>query len=567
MKRILSVVILILITATVSLFSQSQLDKAKELVKQNKFTEAITVCQAYLQSSQKDENAWLILAKVFQQIGMLDSAENAAKKVIQLDDEMLEGYTVLAQVQLEKKNVQGAYATAKAGLKMIGKKQPKYPPLLVVLGQTLIAVDSADAALVAASEAKELDSRNVTAYEVIGDAYEKQKVAPMAISSYEKSLEIDSLQPRVLYKLANAYTKERQYTEAARVYMRILALDPNNEVSRLELARLYYRAKQWANCAATLKDYFKKETNPPKDIQSMYLEALLRARQYKEAAQVGQTFLMVEPNSRLAYRAIANGFYNEKKYVQAIENFKKVDTLEFDDYRWLGMSYKQLKKDSLAAMTWEEGLKDSTQALNIRSFYIDQVAATWMGLKSYERAAEFYQKRIQLDSTAVGAYINYAQCMMQLERFEKAVSALKTAIVKTPKFPPVYTNLGFCYFQMKEFDAGTDEFRKAIKVIDTAETKYKIELADSYRMIGLSIMVKKKATEEESKQKWEEAIGYLKKSLKYKEDVAQTHLLLGQSYQNSNKKEDAIAEYKRTLKLDPKNKEANKGLEMLEELK
>ena len=274
MKRILSIVILILVSAAASLFSQPQLDKAKELVKQKKFTEAITVCQTYLQSNQKDENAWLLLAKALQQAGMLDSAENAAKKVVQLNDEMLEGYTVLAQVQLEKKNVQGAYATAKAGLKMIGKKQPKYPPLLVVLGQTLLATDSADAALVAASEAKELDSRNATAYEVIGDAYVKQKVAPMAINSYENSLEIDSVQPRVLYKLANTYKGERQYTEAAKIYSKILTLDPTNDAARLELGQLFFRAKQWRNCAATMKEYIDKQKNPPRDVQLMYMEAV-----------------------------------------------------------------------------------------------------------------------------------------------------------------------------------------------------------------------------------------------------------------------------------------------------
>ena len=141
MKRVLLVVILFLVTVAASLFGQQQLDKAKELVKQNKFTEAITVYQNYLQSSQRDENAWLLLAKAFQQTGMLDSAENAAKKVIQLDDEMLEGYTLLAQVQLEKKNVQGAYATAKAGLKMTKRKESKSPPLLIVLGQSLIVLE------------------------------------------------------------------------------------------------------------------------------------------------------------------------------------------------------------------------------------------------------------------------------------------------------------------------------------------------------------------------------------------------------------------------------------------
>jgi len=48
----------------------------------------------------------------------------------------------------------------------------------------------------------------------------------------------------------------------------------------------------------------------------------------------------------------------------------------------------------------------------------------------------------------------------------------------------------------------------------------------------------------------ETAISYLKKSVKYKDDVAQTHLLLGQCYQNLNKKDDGVREYKRTLQID-----------------
>ena len=562
MKRILSIVILILVSAAASLFSQPQLDKAKELVKQKKFTEAITVCQTYLQSNQKDENAWLLLAKALQQAGMLDSAENAAKKVVQLNDEMLEGYTVLAQVQLEKKNVQGAYATAKAGLKMIGKKQPKYPPLLVVLGQTLLATDSADAALVAASEAKELDSRNATAYEVIGDAYVKQKVAPMAINSYENSLEIDSVQPRVLYKLANTYKGERQYTEAAKIYSKILTLDPTNDAARLELGQLFFRAKQWRNCAATMKEYIDKQKNPPRDVQLMYMEALLNARLFKDALPVGQKFLKTEPNSPLANRVVATGYVDQKQYNKAIEAYKALasfDTMKFDDYRWLGYAYKQVKNDSLAVASWQEALIDTMQPAAIRSYLCGE-----MTHRDFEGAAIYFQQRLELDSTAIGALINYALCMMQLERFDHAVAALKKAITQNPNYPPAYVNLGFCYVQMKEFVDGRKEFEAAIKVADTAVSKYRVELADSYRMIGLTIMVDKKQTPEESQKKWEEAITILKKSITYKEDVAQTHLLLGQSYQNSNKKEDAIREYKRTLKLDPKNKEAPKGLEVLE---
>ena len=191
-----------------------------------------------------------------------------------------------------------------------------------------------------------------------------------------------------------------------------------------------------------------------------------------------------------------------------------------------------------------------------------------MNSKRYERAAEYFQKRVQLDTMAVGALINYAQCMIQLEEFDKASAALKKAIVQNPKYLPAYTNLGFCYFQMKDFDAGRKEYETAIKVIDTAETKYRWELSEANRAIALALMLEKKTTAEASQKKWEDAIAYLKKSAKYKEDVSQTHLLLGQCYQNLNqtvnKKEDAIKEYKRTLQLDPKNEAAKKGLKDLQ---
>ena len=93
MKRIFWVATAILIAATTTVISQPQLDKAKDLMKQKKYGEAIAACQIYLQSSSRDENGWLVLAKAYQQMQNLDSAEIAAKKAVQLDDEMMEGYT------------------------------------------------------------------------------------------------------------------------------------------------------------------------------------------------------------------------------------------------------------------------------------------------------------------------------------------------------------------------------------------------------------------------------------------------------------------------------------------
>ena len=217
MKCIILIVIVNLITASSTLIGQSRLDYVKELMSKQRIVEAISVCQTYLQSSSRDENAWFLLAKAYQQIGNLDSAEIAAAKAVQLEDELLDGYTLLAEIQLTKKNLNEAYQTASSGLKISKKlNKQEYSPLLFVLGDILYEADSLDAALVAFSKVVEFEPNNAHAYERRGDVYLKQRVAPMAISQYERSLDIDSSQQQLLYKLANVYAKERQYADAAR---------------------------------------------------------------------------------------------------------------------------------------------------------------------------------------------------------------------------------------------------------------------------------------------------------------------------------------------------------------
>jgi tetratricopeptide (TPR) repeat protein len=150
-----------------------------------------------------------------------------------------------------------------------------------------------------------------------------------------------------------------------------------------------------------------------------------------------------------------------------------------------------------------------------------------------------------------------------MEKFEKAIDVLQKAISLNPKYGPAYVNVGFCYTAMKEFGESRKWFEKAIKVIDTSETLYRVQLADANKMIGLCYLVEKKDYDNPNK-KWEEGAAYLERALKYKEDDANTHVWLGQAYQNLQKKDDAIKHYHRALKLDPKNKDAQKGLEILE---
>ncbi|HVN49088.1 MAG TPA: tetratricopeptide repeat protein [Bacteroidota bacterium] len=563
MKRILFITILGLFIGSLAWSQQSQVDHAKELLKNNNPQEAISILKPLLTASPKDETLWLLLAQSYLKTGNLDSAQLAAQKTVELEDDMSEAYLVLSQIQLAKQNMSDAYKTAKKGLSL--KKKQDYEPLWLQLGKTLIAMDSADASLIAFSKARELDAADVDSYAGIGDSYLKlsQPVYPMAIDQYEKALQIDSTRADIFYRLATVYAKDRQYTEAAKIYAHLISMQPDNNAARVDLARLYFRAKQFGKCAATLKEYFDKEKNPSKETLQMYLEALYNVNRFKDALPVAQQYIKVDPNSGIALRVIAQNFIDDKQYGQAVDTYMKiasVDTMEYDDFRKLGICYGLMKKDSLSAVTFEKALSlDSTQYL-----IWGEAGNRWMTIHQWERAAKCYEKRVALDTTVgvITAYFNYAQCLMQLNQYDAAEDALKKAIEKNPKFPLSYVQMGFCLVQEKKINESRPWFEKTIKIIDTATTRYRLELFDSYRLIALSYMLEKK-DEEHPLKRWEDALINLEKAIKIKEDDADTQVRMGQCYQNLNKKEEALKHYKRALQLDPKNKEAKAGIAAL----
>jgi Tfp pilus assembly protein PilF len=178
--------------------AQARLDQGKDLFQQGKFAEAIPVFQSIISNASKDYNAWYWLAKCYQKIGNLDSAEISARKVTVVEDEFQEGYVLLASILIEKNALPAAHAAVKEGIK--AKKQD-FQPLYLALGNVLLKMDSVDVALVAYSRARELDPSSIPAYVGEGEVYLKQGVVPMAAQRFEKALEVDSLQPQLLYNL------------------------------------------------------------------------------------------------------------------------------------------------------------------------------------------------------------------------------------------------------------------------------------------------------------------------------------------------------------------------------
>lgn len=533
---------------TSSLVAQSSMEKGKELLKQGKANEALALFRQVVTTTPKSAEGWTLLGEAYFKVSNKDSAVLAGKKAISVDDGYVDGYILVARVELSNKNIVGAYNTIRSGL----AEKKNNARLLAQLGHVMLQADSVNRAVIVFTQAREADPTSPVPYEGLGDAYDRQGLTIVAIPQYEKSLEIDSLQTGVHYKLAKAYMKERKYNDAAHAYQDVIELDPTNQAALIELGRLYFLAKQYANASKFLQKFVQQYPGN-KEALEMYTEALFYTRQYAEAATRAQKILQSEPTSVKILRMLAASQVELQKPDQAIESYKKLqklDTLKVDDLRKLARAYTETKRDSLALFVYDDIIKiDPTQ----KDVYAD-AGYTAMRLHMWSKAASMYEKRFSIDSSAISAYVNYALCKMQLEKFEEARDALLKVIQKQPTYPQGHLFLARTYTRLDTLSLAIASYRQFVKLAEDDEAKFKNELGEATGVIGLGFLLEKK---------YPQTIEILTRSIKLKDDNYQTHLWLAQAYALSNKRDEARKEYQKVLKLEPKNKDALKGMEIL----
>jgi tetratricopeptide (TPR) repeat protein len=542
------------LVAASSAFSQSLLEKGKELLNKKMFREAAGLLRQAVDSSPKNLDAWRMLGEAYLGLNKIDSAEIAARRAMSINDERPEPYILLSNVFVSRKNYPEATRTLRSAIR--AKVSPS--ELLTHLGYVLLQQDSLDQAIVSFSQAIEANPNNSFAYEGLGDAYMKQGVPVIAIlQGYEKSVEVDSTRAEVHDKLGNAYYKERDYTKAARSYEKVLRIDSTNANTQLKLGKLYFAAKLYFDAARVLKAYVK---NPSANGEAllMYMDALYFSRQHEDALAMAEKILKTDPKSTRALRVAANSYAELKKHDNAIATFEKLgklDTLRFEDYRHLARSYVETKRDSLAVQILERAIVLDTTEVELYS----ELGSTLMRMRKYDRAAAAFEKRFQKETVptrAASAYLNYGICMMALEKWEPARWALRTALNIVPTYVPGYTRLGLCLSQLDSLDEAKKVYQTVLAITDTVEdkTRYKSETTESHQQIGfINLRLKK----------YPDAIESLTRADKMKQNDVQTILWLAQTYHLMNKSEEACREYKRVLKLDSKNEAAKKGVDLL----
>jgi tetratricopeptide (TPR) repeat protein len=210
-----------------------------------------------------------------------------------------------------------------------------------------------------------------------------------------------------------------------------------------EKAEAQYLIGKFDSAQKSMQRYLQLNDSP--FARYRYALFLYKSGNFDEAIIQGQASLAKDPTTIVIYRLIARSYYESKTSdpAKSIETwntfFEKqkaaggVPPLFADDFIYRGKAYSASKQDSLALIDFNTALQMDTSKKEI---YL-QMATSYYIMKKYDKAEEFYQKKIDSDPSKanIGDWVGVGISRQKQKNFAGADSAYKKGIESDPGNP------------------------------------------------------------------------------------------------------------------------------------
>jgi tetratricopeptide (TPR) repeat protein len=245
---------------------------------------------------------------------------------------------------------------------------------------------------------------------------------------------------------ANSFFRENQYRKAITEYEATLKYNPNMTQAYRFLGESY-------------KQLYKPGVDTPlnKDLEKKTLDALSKA-------------LAIEPNNKDIIYSLGDMYDKLKKFPEAEKLYLRIIELQpenMSNYYVVAEFYKRYSADNKDVAKKAESMylrrietdPDNPQGYAYMAAYLEQLAGgTEELLKSYEKAAEFWQKRIALQPDSAEAWLalgvnlwsrsfrfQFLTAPERMKLAQGALDAITKAIALDPNYPEPYAWMGPLY--------------------------------------------------------------------------------------------------------------------------
>lgn len=593
----------LLVLCTHPSFTQDIYNRARASLAQGDTAGAVAAFTDAVKAGQRSAESNYYLGAIAYNRGRNTEAITYLEASLRSNDDNLDALMTIGNAYLKANDPTSALNSFRRAIRVA----PKDCSAAIAFGRALLAADSIDAAVIQLTRAKECAPDNPYVYVGLGDAYQKQNVLVLAISNYQQAASLEPKNIELRYTVAQSLEKNRQYTEAVKMYDEVIAIDATYADAYLQKGSILYRAKLYARAVDPLKKFI--ELRPGHfDATSMLAKTQLEVRSYNEAATNARRAVELDSSAAETWRTYFYALVETKDFAgaeSALAGLQRRTQLDVQDYLRLGDLYFGLKKRE-EALSWylKAVAADST---NCEPFF--NMGFLYMQGGQYAEAAVNFEKRIACDSTSLSAYINAAASLMQVKEYDRARTLLLKAIDLKSDFFQARLWLARYYVQVDSFDVAKQQYEEVLRLIGTDTEKYKKEAGEAHSLLASLHMTRKdygRALEsfrkaqavgyenaamhlswgqgilqtlspddpqEVSRQKVDDAIKRFRRCVELDPNSSQGWLWLaeglvrsriaGDDEKNKQIKEEACGAYRRALRIDSRNTDAQKGLERI----
>jgi tetratricopeptide (TPR) repeat protein len=412
-----------------------------EKVNKDALDKAIEHMEALTHLQPSDTDSWQVLGRLYKINNQPEKAEEAYKKVLNVDPDSKEGLSSLAQLDFE----QGDYAGAAELLKKIPEDDMD-PPLLGMLAYAYAETRDYDSAVAAYEKAIAKDPENQELHRAYAQALLGMGNAPAARAEYGKILKADPDDAATYLKLSELDRQEGRYDEARKDLERAKTLQSDSSGNQ-----------EIAYQQALLEDVVGNQDKAIELLQGLV----------KSSAQNGDKYTPAEANNRALFLERLGSVYREqRKYDAALETFRQIVILPGQVERGEQLIVDTMRANHQLSQAVPELDSALQKSPDDRGLHI--LRAMVVGeLGRADEAVKQLQALMNNTPADRELYLSIANVYIQAKRFEEAEQVVKKALATTAKpEEQEYSRflLGSIYERQKRFDLAEEQFKKVLDV-------------------------------------------------------------------------------------------------------
>lgn len=317
-------------------------------------------------------------------------------------------------------------------------------------GQALTAINNAIKKI--PSKDKEWSS---AAMKVRADIYLAMEDTVKAFEDLAKGMKIQPENESLYKSRAQIYYEQQKYDLSDADYRQMIKIDPGDTMGYMGIGRNANAQERWDDAIGQF-DYVVKMSPDYSQAYSFRADAYIGKKDWAKATDDIVKALDIDGDNK-AFYLMQN--LPEEAHTQMKTKLKILKTKQPTNRYW---PYA-LGKFAIATKNYREAIEymEEGNSLDANSVFLEDIARCYATLKDYDKALEFVQRAIYMDTEDYELIDLKADILSDMMRFDECLAA-------RDKYIERYPGMGLAYLSRAEDLMAAGKFEKAIEDYNTA---------------------------------------------------------------------------------------------------